>query len=448
MKISFYGRAQEVTGSCFLFDSGKEKILVDCGLFQCPRFCDIRSAEPFPFKPSELTALFVTHAHIDHTGRIPKLIKEGFDGKIYSTPPTKELAGLMLADSLGVLEKEARNHEVEMIYEEKDIASALAMWEGIEYKKIVQIGEMKIRLLDSGHILGSSMVEIMHRGKKIIMTGDLGNPPTPLLNNPEKVTDADILLIESTYGNREHGDRKTRKIKLERVIEDTVKRKGVLMIPAFSLERTQELLAEIDDLLTTGKIPEVPIFLDSPLAIKATAVYKKFENYFNKEAHHKIKSGDDVFKFKGLKFTLTPDESKSINEVEAPKIIIAGSGMSTGGRILHHEKRYLSDPKSTLLIVGYQAANSLGRMLQDGADRVTIHGASITVRAKVETLHGYSAHPDRDQLINFVEASKDSLRKVFTVQGEPASCLFMVQRIRDYMGIEAVAPKYGETHEV
>ncbi len=452
MKVSFFGGAQEVTGSCFLFDSGAggmdTKILVDCGLFQCPRFCDIRSSDPFPFNPSEISAVFITHAHIDHTGRIPKLIREGFTGKIYSTHPTKELAGLMLSDSLGVLEKEASRHQVALIYDQGDIEKALSMWEGVEYKKTVNVGEFKVKLLDSGHILGSSMVDIDFKGKKILLTGDLGNPPTPLLNDPEKVHDAEFLFIESTYGNREHGERGERQLKLERIIESAVKSKGALMIPAFSLERTQELLAEIDELLSSGRIPRVPIFLDSPLAIKATRVYKKYEKYFNTQATQKIKSGDDMFRFPGLRFTLTTQESKSINDVPNPKIIIAGSGMSTGGRILHHEKRYLSDPKSALLMVGYQAAGSLGRMLQDGARSVTIHGENVEVRARIETLQGYSSHPDREQLMDFISQSKDALKKVFVIQGEPASSLFLVQRIRDYLGIEAFAPRYGETIEI
>ena len=448
MKISFYGGSQEVTGSCFLFDSGKTKILIDCGLFQCPRFCDLRSRDPFPFNPKDIKALFVTHAHIDHTGRIPKLVKEGFSGKIYSTPPTKELAFLMLKDSLGVLEKEARHHKEDLMFSEEDIDSAFKIWEGVEYHKIIEIGDLKIRLFDSGHVLGSSMIEIVLEGRKVLFTGDLGNPPTPLLNNPEEIRDAVVMLVESTYGNRIHNDKKERKLRLERIIENTMQGKGVLMIPAFSLERTQELLAEIDDLLESGRIPRIPIFLDSPLAIKATAVYKKYENYFNKEANNKIKSGNDIFRFHGLKLTMTTEESKAINEIRPPKIVIAGSGMSNGGRILHHEKRYLPDPNSTLLLVGYQAAGSLGRMLQDGAEEVTIHGEKILVGAKVETLQGYSSHPDREQLMEFISKSKDTLEKVFVITGEPASALFLVQRVRDYFGIPAEAPRYGETKEI
>ena len=447
-KVTFFGGAQEVTGSCFLFEEGAEKILIDCGLFQSPRFVDSRSGESFPFDPKGISTLFVTHAHIDHTGRIPKLVKDGFKGKIYSTEPTKELAHLMLEDSLGVLGKEAKKHGEEIFYDESNIIQAMKLWHGIGYHSPVQIGDLKITLRNSGHILGSAMVEIESQGKKTVFSGDLGNPPTPLLKNPEEVTDADFLIIESTYGNRDHEGREGRKIRLERVIEDTLHSGGVLMIPAFSLERTQEILFEINDLVESARIPKVPLFLDSPLAIKATAVYKKFENYFNKEANYRIKSGDDLFRFPGLTFTETTLESKSINDVPAPKIIIAGSGMSNGGRIIHHERRYLSDSRSTLLLVGYQAAGSMGRVLQDGAGEVFILGERVPVKCRIEMLTGYSAHPDKEQLFDFILKTKDRLKKLFAVQGEPASCLYLVQRVRDYIGREAYAPRHGETYEL
>ncbi len=448
VKVSFYGAAQEVTGSCFLFDSGKTKILVDCGMFQCPRFCDLRSQEKFQFDPKKVAAVFVTHAHVDHTGRIPKLIKEGFSGKIFSTHPTRELARLMLEDSLGVLEKERKREGGVLIYGEEDIARAMEFWHGLGYHEKVSVGDFSVRLLDSGHILGSAMIEFTFQNKKIVVTGDLGNPPTPLLRDPEEVTDANFLLIEATYGNREHDDRNFRKLKLERVIEGTIKNGGVLMMPAFSLERTQELLFEIYDLMESKRIPSVPIFLDSPLAIKASAIYKKYESFFNKEALLKIKSMGDFFSFPAIKATFTTEESKAINDVKPPKIIIAGSGMSNGGRIIHHERRYLPNPHSTLMLVGYQAAGSMGRMIQDGAREVTILGESVPVRAKIETLHGYSAHPDREQLLAFIEKTRDSLEKLFTTHSEADSGLFMVQRVRDYMGKVAYAPRYGETYEL
>ncbi|MCH7883073.1 MBL fold metallo-hydrolase [Patescibacteria group bacterium] len=450
MKISFYGGAQEVTGACYLLEvesaGRRTKVLVDCGLFQCPRVCEQRNHEPFPFNAGDIDAVIVTHAHIDHTGRLPKLVKEGFQGKIFSTSATRDLARLMLEDSLGLMLRESEG--TPLLFDKDDLRRAFEKWEGLEYHREFKVGDFTIQLRDAGHILGSAMIEFKAGGKKIVVTGDIGNPPTPLLRPPEKITDANFLIIESTYGNRLHENRNERRLKIERIIEDVVKKKGVLMIPAFSLERTQELLFELNELVENGRIPEVPIFVDSPLAIKATAVYKKYEHYYNKKARYIISSGDEVFKFPRLKFTLSTEESKAINEVPAPKIIIAGSGMSTGGRIVHHERRYLSDPSSTLLMIGYQAAGSRGRQLQDGAKTIRIFRDKISVKARIETIQGYSAHPDRDMLLDFVKNSVDFLEKVFVVQGEPAAALFLVQRIRDYLGIDARAPSYAEQFEL
>ncbi len=443
MKLSFFGAAQEVTGSCFLLEDGKNKILIDCGLFQGSQFLDSRSHEPFLFDPKNVDALFVTHAHLDHTGRIPKLIKERFNGHIYSTLPTRDLADLMLKDSMGVLSKEAERNKEAIIYTEEDVDKAMALWEGKNYHDQVQVGDFLITFYDAGHILGSAMVGVECENKKFLFTGDLGNPNNPLLLGFEKITDVNYLIMESTYGDREHEDVEEKKLKLERVIEQSVVDRGTLMIPAFSLERTQELLWEISDMLRNKQIPNVPIFLDSPLAIKATAIYQKYYSYLNKAYIDK-----KTFSFLNLPqvhATLTTDESKKINEVPLPKVIIAGSGMSTGGRILHHERRYLSDPKSTLLFVGYQAPSTLGRRIQDGADVATLFGEKIPVRCHKETIHGYSAHPDENSLYNFVEEKTGNLKKLFAIHSEPKTTLAFVQKMRDYLGVEAYAPKYGES---
>lgn len=470
-KLTFCGGAQSVTGANYMLEispdarpdkivgakSGRvTKLLIDCGFFQGKKIGEEKNKEPFPYDPVEIDALFITHAHIDHIGRIPKLVRDGFKGKIFSTPATRELAELMLSDSLGILRKEARRHNHKLLYEEKDILQAMRLWEEVEYHTEFSAkggpasgGEdLKILFKDAGHILGSSIIEITGPKGKIAFSGDLGNPPTPLLRPTEPVTDADYFVIESTYGDRLHEEKTERQLKLERIIEDTAKAGGVLMIPAFSLERTQELLFEINDLVEHGRIPKMPIFLDSPLAIKATNIYKKYDRYYNKKAKYIMDSGDALFKFPGLKFTLTTDESKSINEAPTPKIIIAGSGMSNGGRIIHHERRYLPDSKNTLLLIGYQAVGSLGRIIQNKAKSVTILGERVSVNAKVETIRGYSAHPDRDSLLSFVKESADSLKKVFVVQGEPKSSFFLVQRIRDYFGIPAFAPKTGDSFEI
>ena len=450
-KITFCGGAQEVTGANYLVDTGKVRILVDCGLMQCPRFCAARNRDSFPYDPSTIDALFITHAHIDHVGRIPKLVKDGFRGVIYSTPPTKDFARIMLEDSLGVLEKEAaRMGEKEIIYSLADIEAASKLWQGIPYKQEITVGDISVKMHNAGHILGSTMMEMdiqgspREAGKKLLFTGDLGNSPMPLLAPPDVVSGVQIMVIESAYGNRVHEDLGDRKTKLERAIEDTIKRGGTLMIPAFALERTQELLYELNDLIEHGRIPRIPVYLDSPLSIKATEVYKRYQNYFSSEAREIIKGGDDLFQFPGLHLTETTDASKAINAVKGPKVILAGAGMMQGGRILHHARHYLSDKSSMILFIGYKAAGSIGRRIIDGERKVNIFGDLITVNAEVRSIRGYSAHADTNQLLDFIQNDAETLERVFVVQGEPAASLFLSQRARDYLGVDAHAPRQGE----
>lgn len=456
LKVTFHGGTQEVTGANHLLEyksSGKKlKLLIDCGLFQGSRTAEDKNRDSFPYKPQSVDVLLVTHAHLDHIGRIPKLVKDGFKGRIISTEPTREFAQLMLTDSLGILTKEARRDKKELIYKKEDVENAMKLWETVEYDEEFKLTDLKIIFRDAGHILGSAMIEINKNDplspsghKRIVFSGDLGNPPVPLLKETYKMDDVNYLIIESTYGDREHEKKEKEKIKIERAIEEVVKKKGVLMIPAFSIERTQELLFELNDLVENGRVPNVPVFLDSPLAIGATEIYRKYDKYYNKKAKYIINSGDDVFRFPGLKFTRKTEESKAINNVPAPKIIMAGSGMSVGGRIIHHEKKYLSDPNSILLLVSFQSAGSLGRQLEDGASRVKILGEEITVRAKVVQVKGYSAHPDVNGLYEFVERSADTLKKVFVVQGELKSALFFAQRVKDYLGVEAYVPEKGNS---
>jgi len=444
IKLSFWGASQEVTGSNYLLETPSAKILIDCGFFQGSRINEEKNRNPFPYKPSEIDDLIITHAHLDHIGRTPKLVREGFGGRIFSTPPTRSFSQLMLIDSLGVLEKEAKRiGEGEMIYTEQDVEKAMNQWREIDYHQEFAIDGLKINFRDAGHILGSAMVEIIVNNKKIVFTGDLGNSPEPLLNNAEVVKDADFLIMESTYGDRIHETSKEAELKLERTIEDTVHNKGVLMIPAFSLERTQKILFQINELVEHGRIPQVPVFLDSPLSIQATKIYKEYSRYYNEEAK-KILYKDDIFNFPGLRQTLTSEESKEINDIPSPKIVIAGSGMCNGGRILHHLRQNLSNPNSAVLLVSYQAVGSLGRRLAEKAKIVNIFGEKVLVEARVEKISGYSSHPDREALYNFVKNTADSLKKVFVVHGEPKSSLFFTQRLRDYLGIDARAPKFGE----
>ncbi len=438
-----------VTGANYLLESGGQKILIDCGLHQGNKFCEKLNFEVFPYDPKEISAVFITHAHVDHTGLLPKLVKSGFKGKVYSTPPTKDFAELLLLDSEHILMEDAEHLGVPPLYGVREIEELMARWEGVEYHAPINLEKFKITFYNAGHILGSSSIKIESEGKKIIFSGDLGNSPTPIIGSREEIPDGiDYCLIESTYGDRVHEDRPKRKELLENIIEDAVRAGGVLMIPAFAMERTQELLFELNELTENGRIPKIPVFLDSPLAIKLTEVYKKYENYFNSEARELIKTGDAIFNFPGLKKTLTTDESKTINDVPPPKIIIAGSGMSTAGRILHHEKRYLPDPKSTLLIVGYQGYGSLGRKILDGEKTVRIHKEEVAVNCRIVSIGGYSAHADQPQLIEWLKPMRHSLKKVFIVQGEESAMKVFSQKLKDELAIDAEIPDLSITKEI
>jgi metallo-beta-lactamase family protein len=464
MKITFYGGTGSVTGANFLIEqtdkdgntnlstsSRQVKILVDCGLMQGTRTAESFNRDSFPYNPSEIDYLLVTHAHIDHIGRIPKLVKDGFVGKIISTPPTKEIAQFLLEDALKILDDEARREGILPLYEEKDVSKTFTLWDTLEYHKAFGLGDdISIYLRDSGHILGSSMIEISDGVEKVVFTGDLGNSPSLLLKDTEIITDANYIIMESVYGDRNHESKDLRRQKLQDIIQDTIQNKRELIIPAFSLERTQMILYEMNEFFENDVLSQIPVFLDSPLAIKITKVYEKYSSYFNDKIRADIASGDDVFKFPKLKFTVQAEESERIDFTPNPKIIIAGSGMSNGGRIVHHEKDHVSDPKATILLVGYQATGTLGRHLEDGAKEVTIYKGKMKVKAKIEKIEGYSSHKDSDNLVAFVEKANEGgkLKKVFTVMGEPKSSLFLVQRLRDELGVNAEYPEYAESVEI
>jgi len=444
-KITFCGGTGSVTGANFLLEVDGKKILVDCGLTQGLKLADDINWDPFPYDSKEIDILFVTHAHVDHLGRVPKLINEGFRGKIYSTLPTRSLALPMLEDTAGILSKNTDLH-LDKIYTPENIKLSFSLWQGFKYHETIKITpNLEVSFFDAGHILGSAMVLFIYNGKRILFTGDLGNCPSPLLPDTEKVANVDYLIMESVYGDRNHESREDRRKFLEETIEDNYKRCGTLIIPTFSLERSQELLFELNALVENNRIPIMPIFLDSPLAIRLTEVFKQFKNYFNEGAQMAMSHDKYLFDFPGLHSTLKSEESKMIGNVPNPKIVIAGSGMSTGGRIVHHERHYLPDPNNTLLLTGYQAVGSPGRLIQEGIKTVRITGEDVIVRAHVVTITGYSGHKDCYGLLNFVENMQDTVKKIFVVMGEPKSEMFLAQKLRDNLGLEAYVPEQGSS---
>lgn len=455
LRLSFYGGAGKVTGSNFLISAGggEGRVLVDCGIVQGADIAAEDMYGPFPYDAKSIDALVVTHAHLDHVGRLPKLVRDGFRGKVYMTPPTKDLAELILRDSADILAQDATRRGLPPLYEDTDVDAAFALIETLEYhtEKKVAPG-LSVYLRNTGHILGAASVRVMgDDGATLAVTSDIGNSPSPLLPDWEPVPDADALVMESVYGDRLHPPQRERIAVLRETLTRAIARGGTILIPAFSLERTQLMLYELSNFFAAKEIPRVPVFLDSPLAINVTGVYEKWGPiYFKKETEEEMKREGSIFEFPFLKKTLSRRESESIEKTPSPKILIAGAGMSHGGRIGRWESQYLPNPSTTLIIVGYQAPGSPGRRMAEGASSVRIAGGEVRIKAKVEYLEGWSAHADRDELLKFAEAALAGARTkiIFTALGEPAAERFLAQRIHDYLGARAVVPEMGETWEI
>ena len=463
MKLSFFGAVGEVTGSCYFLETGSARILIDCGMFQGSKFADDRNHAPLPFDASKIDAVLVTHAHLDHVGRIPKLAAAGFAGPIFATRPTMALAKIILDDALEVMKYHEKKQHEKPAYTEEDVKRAEGLFSGIDYdKKITVAPGVTATWHDAGHILGSAFIEIeineslraersnpVNKGiTRIVFSGDLGNHDVPIIRTLESLVPADVLVMESTYGAHNHEDTGTRVGKLRDAIMRTVKLRGVLVIPAFAVERIQEILYELDALVVSHAIPPIPMFLDSPLAIHATQVFEHFPNYYDEEAAARVQKDGDFFNFPGLRMTLTRDESRAINDAPQPKVIIAGAGMMTGGRVFHHLRRYLQDPHSTVLIVGYQSEKTLGRQLLDGAKEVTIFGDVVAVRATIEKIGGYSAHADRAHLAEWVAEAKQKPKKIFLVHGEDDARAALGGDLEKQLGIKPESPAYGASYEI
>ncbi|MDD4995583.1 MAG: MBL fold metallo-hydrolase [Patescibacteria group bacterium] len=448
MKLTFLGAAGEVTGSCYLVEAAGKKFLVECGMFQGERYSDLRNHEPFPFDPTKIDWVIITHSHIDHTGRIPRLVREGFRGPIFSTAPTCRLNELMWMDSVNVMEMGRKYYGQEPLYHEADVKRAVNLFDCADYRRIIEPEPgIFFEFYDAGHIFGSAFVLVKTEGKTVIFSGDIGNDGVPIIKDTMPRPGCDFLLLESTYGDRLHEPAPGREEKLQEVILRTVKRGGALLIPAFSIERTQEILYELNGMVENNKIPSVPIFVDSPLAIRSLEVYRDYIRYYDNDALGLQKTGDDIFDFKNLHETLSVDESKKINDIKPPMVIIAGSGMMTGGRIQFHLERHLQDPNSTLLIVSYQASGTLGRRISEGARHVEIHGRAISVKAEVVALDSYSAHGDQNKLINWVKNADTMPKQIFCVHGDEAASRALAARLRDELGLDAAVPAFGQTIE-
>ncbi len=442
-KITCYGGAGSTTGANFLFELAGKKILIDCGMEQGGEKAYQHNKRKFEYDVAGVDMLFVTHAHIDHVGLIPKLIREGFKGVIYSTKETRDLAELLLLDAVKI----ARENEA-TLYSAEDIEQSFRLWKTLAFHEPQKFDGFTVELYNSGHILGSSMFKFVVNGKSILFTGDIGNSPSPLLPDVEKPAGLDYLLMESVYGDRNHEHRSFREEKFKRVLAEAIARGGTLLIPAFSLERTQDILAKLDNLFESKELPAVSVYVDSPLATKITAVYERSGFLFNKAAQTELEDGDDLFSFENLHVVHSIAESRRIGGVKGAKIIIAGSGMSTAGRIIGHEAYYLPDPKSTILFMGFQAAGTLGRQIKEGIKKVVIDDQVVEVRAKVESIDGFSGHADSDALVDFVSESTKTLQKVIVAMGEMRSSTFLAQRLKDELNVNAVVAEEGKSYEI
>ena len=454
VSIQFCGGAGSVTGANYVIDNGRVRFVVDCGLIQGDKEADELNYMPFAYDPKSIDFMISTHTHIDHIGRIPKLVKEGFRGEIYSTYPTQEFSEISLMDTVSIME---HDHTQLPLFSEMDVEQAMSQWRGKEYNELYELNEnVSFRFQDAGHILGSAITEIWvldpetGRRIKLVFSGDLGNVPSVLLRKYDYIAEADYVIVESCYGDRIHQKLAERKEMLKQAIKDTIERKSVLIMPTFSIERTQDILYELNDIienhsgkgLPQGRVGKIDVYLDSPLAIKATNIHAKYTQYYNQEAKQLAKT-DKIFDFPFLTFTESREDSMRINTQPQPKMIMAGSGMSTGGRVLYHEERYLSDPKNIILFVGYQAPNTLGRRILEGQSPVYIHNHPIENRIEVRRVEGYSAHADQEMLLDWLSHIKNS-KKVFVVQGEQESSETLAQEIRKQLQISAQVPTENE----
>ena len=461
MNITFHGAAREVTGSCHHIRTEGGNILLDCGMIQGGPERHERNRAPFPFSPEDLDAVVLSHAHIDHSGRLPLLVKSGFEGPIYATEATFELCRIMLADSGRIQEEDAKwkikrlekagkdASWVTPLYTEDDAFRALDRFEPVDFHREIDLkglGSVTYHL--AGHILGAGVVELtLPNGsgeRKVLFSGDLGVEGARLLGPPESVKNPDYLIMESTYGDRQREETEDRTDQLLRILERTLDRGGKVIIPAFAVGRVQEVMARINDLVETDRLPDVPVFVDSPMATAATRVFAMHPEVYSEEAQRLLHAGDAPLEFPGLRMITAVQESMEINVHTGPAIIISPSGMCTAGRVKHHLKHNISDPRATILFVGYQAHGTLGRLIKEGKDPVRIFREWYDVRAEIEVIDGFSAHADLDELIAWYDEVGKVGRKTFLVHGEEDAAESLATHLRVRGSEPVVVPDLGE----
>lgn len=464
MKLHFLGASRQVTGSRYLLHVAGKQVLIDCGMFQERKF-QYRNWDRSPFPPAQVEALLLTHVHIDHCGLLPKLIKEGFHGPIHTTEPSAALLPIMLIDAAEIQEedigykrkrhaKEGRksNFPYEPLFNVADVERTLPLVKKHKYAEPIQVTpEITARFFDAGHILGSAMIEIVAREngntERIVFSGDIGQADKPIIRDPTHLKEADYVVMESTYGNRNHeraGDIETQ---LANVVNDTVRRGGNIIIPTFAVERAQELIYHIGRLVRAGRIPQLPVFLDSPMAVDVTGIYYEFHEYCDEAMWEIINSNQPPLKFPTLTLVRSAEESKRINHVREPSIIMASSGMCNAGRIKHHLRNNLGRPESTILFVGHQAEGTLGRLILDGKTPVRIHGGEFAVRAKIAKIYGFSGHADHDGLLRWISHFQKP-KRVFLTHGEEQVAVAFADEISRKLGVPTEVPHYQEEVEL
>ena len=447
-RISFLGAADTVTGSRYLVETNRARLLIECGLFQGYKKLRERNWVTPPFDPASLDAVLLTHAHIDHTGYLPRLCKLGFAGHVYCTRGTSDLLHILLPDAGHLQEEDARrankygytrHHPAEPLYTREDAERCLPQLRANAFNETFSpVDGIAATFTRAGHIIGSACLRLRIGGTTITFTGDVGRPNDPIMKPPAPLGPTDYLVIESTYGNRRHPTEDVAET-LARLVNQAIERRGVILVPSFAVGRSQHMLHLLASLRAARRIPEVPVYLDSPMAIDATAIFSDHKE------DHRISDDECRAMCRAAKYSVTPDDSKAIDQQEGPMVIISASGMATGGRILHHLRRFLPDEKNTILFVGYQAAGTRGRALLDGTDELKIHGQYVRVRARIAQVEGLSAHADYAELVDWLRPARLSPRRVFITHGEPAAADAFRRRLRDTFGWNTVDPDDGAT---